>query len=209
MRRVGAGRHQHQPGAGLDLGTDMLGEFGVVADRDADAAPWRVEDAGRGAAADAPLFGFEARHVPLVLEGQAAVGADQRRAVHDAAAIRHRQGAGLQPQPVADGGVAHYAQHGGGAADHIGQLGPRAAAQGQLHAGIFGQQQQVGAGRRCDPGVQPGSEIRQRCRLADRPAHHGQLHRARVQKAREWGVARPPSTGSGQCMIAEMPGCGV
>ena len=57
------------------------GEFGIVADEDADAGAGDVEDVERAGAGDEPLFAFEAGHLDFILEAGLAVGGAEPCAV--------------------------------------------------------------------------------------------------------------------------------
>ena len=225
MRAVGAGRRQHQPGAGLDLGADMLREFDIVADGNPDPAPWRVEDTGRRAGGNTPAFSLEAGHDALLLHRHAAIGGDQRRAGDHARAVLHRQRAGQQPDLVADRGGAHRGQDGLRMGDHGGEFGglvgrvPAGERGAELDAGIFGQDQKIGmiAGLQ-DPMVQLGAEggdggdafdrILQQAEPQRAGGRRGHGPRSLIQKSSACGVSCVAPT-SFQAKVTARPGRGV
>ena len=207
VHRVGAGRRQDQPGAGLDLRAGVLGEFDVVADRDADASPGRVEDARIGTLRDAPALGLEARHGAFFLRRHATVGHEQRRAIdHVAIVAPHRQRTRKQPHAEAPRRVAHRRQDLGRRGNHGGEFAGlirRIAAgqrRAQFDAGIFRQHQQVSLrASSFEPRFQRAGEGCDRCRPANavlqqpqpqRRGHSGSF----TQKPRPCGVSRSSPT---------------
>lgn len=78
---VCAARDEEDGGPGFAEAAGEEGEFGIVADEDADAGSGDVERTELMAAADGPEFAFEAGHLDFVLETGLAVGRAEPGAV--------------------------------------------------------------------------------------------------------------------------------
>src|SRR5690606_7453398 len=79
--RIGATRHQHEAGAGFDLGARMQRKLDVVANLDREPAERGVEYLEPVTRLDDAACLLEARQHQLVLPGTPALGADQPGAV--------------------------------------------------------------------------------------------------------------------------------
>lgn len=150
---VRAAGNEEDGGPGCAESAGEEGEFGIVADEDADAGSRDVEGTEFTAAADGPEFAFEAGHLDLVLEAGLAVGGAEPGAVGEGAI-------GLQPweRSGEDGDVVP-----GREIAVVGEEGIAAGLQGsdtflqagtdrfrlkgrQFHGGVFREDEKTGSG---------------------------------------------------------------